>query len=435
MLQMLKQAVLQIPFLKLDNMKKYKNYCFILLLILSCSCKKKEPTIIETNINSDLPQLIWNKDLTQYNDGQDFFSFAPVIYKNLIIYSSALYDGKNPKIFALNKETGELVWQWTNEKSTFGAPFEPPYIYNNIFVVTLHTFAANKSQLIALDLETGKTIWHNFYENNNAVSSRIHGNKEFIYTFIYYDNEYKTDFVEININTGNSTLIKTITNNGFFNQTRGRIMYQLGDKKIIVFAFINFPDYNYGRIVKGYDIYNFDVIEKKFRYIKPINYFDINDNAESIQYADETGIWFSGGKKVLCLDESSANVKWDIPLPNPTGWYTAMNKYKELIILGNVCYDFNTQQKMWQITRNGNGSSNYIFNNYKMYFTSLNDSRFHCYDLKNGQELFAMYAPARVAGSNKLGDNFTDGALTIDTVNNRFYAATYKEALCFKFNP
>ena len=434
MLQMLKQAVLQIPFLKLDNMKKYKNYCFILLLILSCTCKKKEPTIIETNINSNLPQLIWNKDLTQYNDGQDFFSFTPIIYKNLIIYSSSRTGNKNAKIYTLNKETGELVWQWTNEKSTFGAPFAPPYIYDNILIVPLITFELNQTQLIAIDLKIGKTIWHKFYTDGYELSSKIFGYKENVFTLINYVNEYKYDFVEINIYTGQNKLIKTITNNGIHFSTRDIKVYQTENKINIVFSVLNYLNSQFNQ-VKDYDLYNFDLIEKKFNYIKKIDYFNINDTYQEISHADSNGIWFSNGKRIICLDESSANIKWELPPPNPTGWYKYVKKYRNLIIVYDECYDYNNKEQLWQINRNGNGSSNYIFYNYKMYFTSLNDSRFHCYDLKNGQELFAMYAPARVAGSNKLGDNFIGDVLTIDTVNNRFYAATYKEALCFKFNP
>ena len=429
-------------FVKMSHLKLVSSIYVLLLIFFNCTCTKITTTLPQkvNNTNPNEPTLLWHTDLSNLNGG-DFFSANPVIYQNLVIFSTFNNNVLGEaKIFALNKETGELVWKWENSKSKTGIIPKNMYIINNILLVAItNIFQEHTSQIVAIDITSGKTIWHNLYEHNRFVYDVfVTGlNNNFFHFRTGGGDEKKYELYKTDANTGISTLIKTFENDGTRLAISLLSILKYTDelnKQYLIFGITKYESNTSYDSIKDYVLCNYSITNDSFLYIKNINEFSKFQSNQIVTAVNENGIFYSG-KDVKCFDIKTGLYKWSLYKSNANVFEGSIDVYKDLVIYPTACYDFNSKKKLWDINRNANNSTHNIFYNYKMYFTSLNDSRFHCYDLKNGQELFAMYAPARVAGSNKLGDNFTDGALTIDSVNNRFYAATYKEALCFKFNP
>ncbi len=92
-------------------------------------------------LNAINGQLIWKK----FND-RGWISITPVVYGDKLIYSS----GSSKRFIAVNKMTGDTVYQQSFSSATFASPaIAGTTLYQGTFVGTM----------IALDVNTGHTKW------------------------------------------------------------------------------------------------------------------------------------------------------------------------------------------------------------------------------------------------------------------------------------
>lgn len=91
------------------------------------------------------------KEVWQYNDVEGYMESRPLIYNNKVIFGA--WDNN---MYALNKQTGELIWIWADGRR--GMMFSPAAVwpvaaYGKVF------FTAPDRVMSAVNAETGKTVW------------------------------------------------------------------------------------------------------------------------------------------------------------------------------------------------------------------------------------------------------------------------------------
>jgi len=92
-------------------------------------------------LNAMSGKLIWKK----YNDG-GWISITPVVYGDKLIYSS----GSSTRFAALNKMTGDSIYQQSIKSATFASPsIAGTTVYQGVFNGTM----------VALDVNTGAINW------------------------------------------------------------------------------------------------------------------------------------------------------------------------------------------------------------------------------------------------------------------------------------
>ena len=123
---------------------------FFLLCLVVTGCSKTEQP------GNSTPKLVWKAPLL---NGSESFTFNPVFYKDLVIYSvqyARLDRSEKPTVVAFKKATGERVWEWKDAQKVsdaFSASWDY-YIYQNIFVFS------SGPRVYAIDLDTGKSLWN-----------------------------------------------------------------------------------------------------------------------------------------------------------------------------------------------------------------------------------------------------------------------------------
>lgn len=145
------------------------NLVYIIFIILfqftNSACNKADLNINDTppsdsnplKLSRDTLNVHWMVRHNQSDAGKNF-SFKPILYKDLLIFSSDdLYNGE--PIFGLDVETRELIWQWEEYlgQSYGEKPWlinmeweQERFISNNLFCVT------NKA-IYSINALTGKT--------------------------------------------------------------------------------------------------------------------------------------------------------------------------------------------------------------------------------------------------------------------------------------
>ncbi|MCX8481899.1 MAG: PQQ-binding-like beta-propeller repeat protein, partial [Sediminibacterium sp.] len=261
------------------NLNKKILFFFIVLICFKCNCKKNniKQEIID-KINPNEPTLIWNTDLSKLNGG-DFFSAYPLVYKNLVIYTTFNNNVVgDAKVFALNKETGEIVWQWNNTKSNIGIIANNMFVINNILVFAVGSFKDFTDQIVALDLLTGKTIWHNIYEHDRYVYNDfiIGINNNFYHFRTGGGGENKYDLYKTDATTGVSTLIKSFENNGVKLYIAHSAIKKFTDKlnnQYLIFGITKSQSNTDYDTVKEYTLCNYSITKDSFIYIKNLTEF------------------------------------------------------------------------------------------------------------------------------------------------------------------
>ncbi|MHB9055028.1 MAG: outer membrane protein assembly factor BamB family protein [Paludibacteraceae bacterium] len=123
----------------------------------------KEPVLGAVSINNGIAyigasdhsfraiEIKTGKEIWQFTRLNDYVETKPLIVSNKVIFGAW-----DTYLYALNKESGQLLWKWTNGiKSTHYSPAAvwPVAANGKVFIVD------PERAMTAINIETGKTIW------------------------------------------------------------------------------------------------------------------------------------------------------------------------------------------------------------------------------------------------------------------------------------
>ncbi|MCX8481598.1 MAG: hypothetical protein ORN58_06745, partial [Sediminibacterium sp.] len=194
---------------------------FIILICIGLHCKKTEETIDPTQ-----PVLLWRNKLTDfYSTYKQLGNLNPIVYNNIIIYSSyknnfnpnnsLIGNYSNATLTALNKNSGQKVWEWEN-KTTIDLNFEhntSAYIYNNLLIAAIsNQLNSNDFKFVAINLDNGKLVWEKLFVNkgffiNIPISGGLQGYKNKMYYQTRNNDGTDISYYEFDINTQQETEI------------------------------------------------------------------------------------------------------------------------------------------------------------------------------------------------------------------------------------
>ncbi|MBQ9441285.1 MAG: PQQ-like beta-propeller repeat protein [Alphaproteobacteria bacterium] len=106
--------------------------------------------------NTKNKKILWNKKFNNAIKG------APGCFKDKVIVNTI-----NNITYALNKKTGEIIWNYSSEEESLTfLSSSAPVLYNNSIILMY-----SSGDIVSLDLTTGKVNWHELLIPNYMYSS------------------------------------------------------------------------------------------------------------------------------------------------------------------------------------------------------------------------------------------------------------------------
>jgi outer membrane protein assembly factor BamB len=393
---------------------------FLYLIVFSMSgCgKDKQPDIntIET---------VWKVPLS---NGLETSSINPILYKNVVIYSADDNGSKTKsKLIALNKETGQKVWEWTNTKQSTGTiPSYYTYVYGNILIVPL---LGQTRQVVAINLDNGTTLWHTVLPEGGTWKIAGFGNKVFHVRGNF--DRMKDEIFVADVNTGNWQSVYVASNINAPIFIDGMHTYKSNDNKgYLAFLVGKYRDFSFTEVETS--IFKFSVDSNKMVYQKNLNFIDKKNSSSSLLVANADKFWLRGSP-VYALNEATGDKLLEITPPQPEPLSGNIAVFDDKVFMPRtqtlMCYDGKTGKYLWTGEGMTSATGGLIsYHNNVLYYTSIGDGKFHAIDATTGKNIYDIVSPDMKSN----GQGSFDVALTIDTINNRVYTATYYSAVCYK---
>jgi len=378
------------------------------LLCQSFACQQQstQPPITVDAI----PKPLWS--IPRAGGGIANGYFPQFIYKNtLIAYKE---HQSYAVIVALNPNTGQELWSWSDLFTQHEASTEEVHVYENILLWRY------TGRVYAINLENGQTIWKQ--RINTSIGFRVDDIAAFGNRFLV-DTWHPTYFSGFT-KTGNITMGPTLTTNGRTNHGTSRTFLN-NLPNLISQAAINdtLAVLPYGNeTATFFTIYN--LTQNKEIYTKTIP-GDTSGVFSRAPLIHNGRILFPAGAFVLCFDLKTGNEIWRRPFSSvlyPSGLTIVGNK----IFCNNnngssYALDLETGRILWQ-TRTRGGCSTPFYLNGVVYFTSVANGKLYGLDAENGKILMEIDDP-------RGGIGFQD---VVTGVGDKIFAATYTTLYCFK---
>jgi hypothetical protein len=392
-------------------------FSLVVFTVLGC-CKDKQP-------DTNTIETVWKVPLS---NGLETNSTHPILYKNIVIYSADDNGSKTKsKLIALNKETGQKVWEWTNTKQETGTiPSYYTYAHENILIAPL---LGKTRQVVAINLDNGATLWHTILPEGGTWKIAGIGNKVFHVRGNF--DRTKDEIFVADVNTGNWQSVYTASNINAPIFIDGMHTYHGNDNKgYLAFLVGKYKDFSFTEVETS--ILKFSVDSNRMVYQKVLNFIDKKNSSSSLLVTNANRFWLRGSP-VYALDEATGDKLLEIspPMPEPLSGNIAV--FDDKVFMPRtyklMCYDAKTGKYLWTGEGNTSGLPSLMsFHNDVLYFTSLSDGKFHAINATTGKNIYDVISP----DIKPNGQGSFDIALTVDTVNNRVYTATYYSAVCYK---
>lgn len=387
---------------------------FLLTLGLACqsfACQPpptQPPVVIDTT-----PQPLWS--VSRASGGIAYGWFPQFIHNGTLItykeqQSSAI-------IAAINVNTGQEIWSWSDLFNQHEAKTEDVHIFENIMVWRA------RGRVYAINLLTGQTVWKqnivtNAGFNTDGVAGM--GNRFLIHG---WDPIYFSGFTR----TGNITTGPVLTPNArtlhaataVFLNTQPNFLPQAEINDTLAVLPYQTPT---GETAGFITLWNLTKNQEIYTKTIPGDTSGVFSRAPLIHNGR---ILFPAGAFVLCFDLKTGNEIWRRPFSSvlyPSGLTIVGNK----IFCNNnngssYALDLETGRILWQ-TRTRGGCSTPFHLNGVVYFTSVANGKLYGLDAENGKILMEIDDP-------RGGIGFQD---VVTGVGDKIFAATYTTLYCFK---
>jgi len=396
----------------------------ILITIISLgSCKK------ELSDNSaGIPEYIkWEVVLPQ----EDNFT---TIYDAIIFEDLAIFPLQDQGILlALDKESGEEVWRWTEARETYpGADGfgRVNYVYENVMIM------GQRNILYALDLVTGQTIWHqkndlqslnNFkgYDNIVGINFRV-PNESVSYMSMDITSGEREPVVEFNKDdqyhmSGNSPVV---------HYYKGEMHMTLVQKKWLS-SIDGYEEYGWMHHYNLNDnelVWTTDTIPKN----SPI----LHVPGSPLIYEDKILLV---SNSIQCYDIETGELLWiDQSHTNTFTWSTGLTISHDKVFGNNengymIALDVETGSELWRTDTGGTGSRIEYYDE-KVYINEITRagmSYLMVLDANTGEILHDIPSPYEIFGENNW---YWDDVITVDQETGLIYTADHNKVMCIELD-
>ena len=375
-------------------------------------------------------------EITLPHDDDFITIYDPIVYENLVIVPV----NEQGIILALNKETGEEVWRWSEARDTYdGADGfgQRNYIYDNIMVM------CQRNIFYAIDLNLGETIWHN--KNDLQSSSNLFGYEGIVGINFRVPNE-AIEYLTLDIYTGETTSITYFSKEDVYNMSgNSPVMHNYNNE--IFFAFVQ---KKWLSSPEGYEEYGWmhnrnlsgdglkwvtDTIPKNSPLV----------HVPGLPYFFEDKIVLVSNS-IQCYNLLTGDLDWiDQSHTNTFTWSTGL-KISDGKVFGNnengymIALDVDTGAELWRTDTGGTGSriehydgKLYIAQITGYYSPELNDyspkSSLLVLNADTGEVLHHIQAPYENDRENHW---YWDDVITVDQETGLIYTADHNKVMCIE---
>ena len=399
-------------------------FIFIIIIVLLGSCKK-EPS----NTSTSMPEYIkWEFVLPEDDDFTTIYD--PILYENLVIFP--LQD--QGIILALNKDTGEEVWRWTEARDTYnGADGFGKRSYRNGNLLLI----GQRNLLFAIDLNEGKTVWHRKddvqyfndffgYDSQVGIVSRIP--------------DEKISYGILDIHSGDITYFLEFEREDQYNLAgKIPIIYEHNSNMFVTFVFVKWLSSQDGYQEFGW-LYNYDLTNNSLMWVSdsiPKN-SPILPVAGGIPVIEESKIVI-GSNSIQGYNVESGNLDWiDQSHTNTFVWSTSFTAADGKVFGNNengymIALDVNTGVELWRTDTGGTGSRIEYYDD-KVYINEITRagmSYLMVLDANTGEILHDIPSPYEIFGENYW---YWDDVITVDQETRLIYTADHNKVMCIELD-
>jgi outer membrane protein assembly factor BamB len=399
-------------------MRQLNFLSLIFLVVLGCCKEPQQPN------PTNQVETLWKVPLS---NGEETGTTNPILYKNFVVYAANDNgDINKSKLIALNKTTGEKVWEWKNSHQNIGyVPRIYTYQKDNVLIIPI---LGRIYQIAAINLDNGQELWHKTLPEGG--SWQITGIDNLVFQIRGNFDRMKDEIFVADIQTGNWQPIFAATNSNAPIYVNGIFAYRGTDnRRYLSFLVGKYKDFQFSETEST--IYKYDIDSSKIVYQKKLDYLRKTSNPFLLQIT-QNKLWLRHNP-IISLSESDGEKVSEINIPivsNTSGNFAIWNNRLFMPTETKLfCFNATTGQQLWQEDGNTSGSPSRILEyNNVVYYTSNGDGRFHAIDATNGKTIVDIVSPDKKTN----GQGGFDGVITLDTINKRIYTATYFSAICYK---
>lgn len=402
-----------------------------LLLVLDIlsfsSCKENEP-----GYNQILNPL-WEYDFqVGYTS-----SIQPEIWENLVMYSSSIEASEdlssNDKLVALDKEEGNLVWEWSDH-------FEPIYqgfsvkslkpIYSGAIAITIG------GRNFCINLTNGVTIWKNRNATTTSSSSLTHiGNRLFRTDVgdLATDGRYVERIMEADFLTGNWSEVLELSGGDTLRQGVQVPSVFTSDNGDTILVFTN-STYNPQERVSHPRLLSYNLTTRSFIYDVSLGNPESGNVVDGYPVIDQSrGVVYLAVNDVMkCRNLYTGEPVWERQLNSSllfSGFLVVGGRiFANSEGLDPTLWSINaeTGKVIWSKPSAGTSSLLQYFNE-TIYFVGGSDGILHIVDALGGETLALIKAPSQFKDQN---DYFSNNC-KIDPQTGRLYVNSQRTAYCY----
>ena len=361
-----------------------------------------------------IPKPLWSQARA---GGSIAYGWFPQFIHNNALITYKVNRG-NAVIAALNPNTGQELWAWSDLFTPHEATTDGVHVFENILIWR------NVRRVYAIDLLTGKTVWRQNIDIDNKAGFNTDmiaglGNRFLIHT---WDPTYFTGFTLSGGIIQNPTLQPNVSMHTNHKATK---VFLNAPPNLLPEAEMNdtLAVLPYGNEqATFFTIYN--LTQNKEIYTKTIP----GDTSGAFSYpplVHNSKIYFPSGAFILCFDLKTGNELWRTRFGS-IFFQSGLVIYNNKIYCNNndgfsYCIDPENGKKLWQTRTDGGGSLPFFLNGV-VYFTSVANGRLYGLDANDGKILMNIEDPRGSIG-------FQD---VVTGVGDKIFAATYTTLYCFK---
>lgn len=426
-----------------NNLRQAGYLTCLLLTFANSSCKEEEKEL-KNDVRDAAGTLtetdyLWMTDVSE--KGLIWPAISPAIYEDKIIVAGNTLEDKD-MLIALDIESGEEIWRWTD------------------FLTTDHTASINDAEYginqrneilllddgpyyYCIDLKSGSTIWKKRHDTQGGGTGiQILGNHFYISLTIFEDSVQIPTLVKGDLlSSGFEKLVQAPIDSiqlfiNFFGVMAAPYVYEDDGE---IHAFLQFSE--------NVDLYS----SKSFNYVASYNLSANTYNFEKTKLEDTVNLPFNrrpvmyqnimivNPDEILYgIDKHTGDIIWQRSdfKNNGDGVFT-YQIYNEVLYAVNelgltdrvMALDPLTGKTIWEDLGRGNSAHSLHFLNNVMYFTSRGDGELYAYDTENGKLVWYLKSPD-VEGFQGFG-----GLRVIPGENGekgKVIVCTYLNAYCYE---
>lgn len=414
----------------------------LVLLAVRCEQPDDEPVATEKQdadgavISKD---YLWQQDITE--KGLVWTILSPALYKNTVVVGGATAQEQD-MLVALDVDTGDEVWRWTDFLS-----------YDRAGSINLDEYSINQKDNIwlldntvyfySIDLATGKTLWKERRPGQRGSGVQIVGNSYYFTNHTYDQDSVLTSSLakgDVYSSSYEKVIEPPIDTIQFFSPFYGSMgapyVYEENGQRHAFLQFDSNVNLYKGQTFNFVASYNLTTGRYDFEKTQLLDTMKLPFSQRPVMYQDVMIV--NPDAQLFGIDKHTGEVLWhrDEFKENGDGVSTYAIYQDRLFVVNKfgftsrvMALDPLTGKTLWEDIGRGNAAHALHFLNGVMYFGSRGDGKLYAYDTDTGELLWRIQSPEYEAFQGYSGVRVVPGT---DGKKGKVVACTWATAYCYE---